>query len=88
MPVECQTRFSVCKEIWKTNGHSLVLDLKRSGSVKVKTVHKEHETKMAERMLQKVDAQFSVLQVHCPEVESEAKDMETVDTLCSRFGND
>ena len=52
MPGECQTRFSVCKkDLEKDNGHFLVLVPKRSGTVSVKTVHKEYGDNMAEGML-------------------------------------
>ena len=67
------------RDLEKDNGHSLVLVLKRSGTVSVKTVHKEKGTIWQKGCCwnsQKVDVQFSVLQVHCPEVDSEAKDME------------
>ena len=40
---QCQTHFSVCKkDLEKDNGLTLVLVLKRSGTVSVKTVHKEY----------------------------------------------
>ena len=63
----------------KDNGHSLVLVSKRSGILWKKTVHKESGTNWRKRCWlnsQKADVQFSVLQVRCPEVDSEAKDME------------
>ena len=80
MPGECQTRFSVCKKILeKDNGHFLVLVPRRSGTVSVKTVHKEYVTIWLKGCCwnsQKVIVQFSALRAHCPEVDSEAKDME------------
>ena len=39
------------RDLERDNGHSLVLVLRRSGSVSVKTVHKELWDKIAERML-------------------------------------
>ena len=63
----------------KDNGHLLVLDLKRSGTVSVNTVHKEYGTTLLKGCWcnsQKADVQFSALQVHCPEVNSKAKEME------------
>ena len=59
--------------------HLLVLVLKRGGAVSVKTVHKEYGTIWLKRCCwnsQKADVQFSVLQVHCPDVDSKAKTME------------
>ena len=41
----------VQEDLEKDNGHSLVLDLRKSGTLSVKTVHKESGTKLAERML-------------------------------------
>ena len=43
--------FCMQEDLEKDNGHSLVLVLKRSGTVSVKTVHKEYWDNMAERML-------------------------------------
>ena len=62
----------------KDNGHSLVLVLKRSGTVSVKTVHKEYGTILLKECWwnsQKADVQFSALRPLCPEVNSKAKDM-------------
>ena len=39
------------KDVEQDNGHLLVLVLKRSGTVSVKTVHKEYWNNIAERML-------------------------------------
>ena len=64
---------------FKDNGHSLVLVLKRSGTLSVKTVHKEYGTIWLKEYCwswQKVNVQFSALRAHCPEVDSKAKDME------------
>ena len=66
------------EDLEKDNGHSLVLDLKRSGTLSKKTVHKEFGTKLQKGCCWKslrVDVQFSVLRLHCPEVDSKAKDM-------------
>ena len=66
-------------DLEKDNGHSLVLFPKRSGTVSVKTVHKEHGTIWLKECCwnsQKADVQFSALRAHCPEVDSRAKDME------------
>ena len=66
------------QEDWeKDNGHSLVLVLKRSGTLSKKTVHKEFGDKIAQRIWisLRADVQFSALQVHCPEVDSKAKVM-------------
>ena len=60
-------------------GHLLVLVLKRSGTVSVKTVHNEYGTILLKGCWwnsQKADVQFSALQAQCPEVNSKAMDME------------
>ena len=57
----------------------------------MKTVHMEYGTLLLKGCWlnsQKADVQFSALRAHCPEVNSKAKDMEHVDSLCSRFEND
>ena len=59
------------KDLEKDNGHLLVLVLRKSGTLSVKTVHKEFGTKLQKG----ADVQFSVLRLHCPEVNSKAKDM-------------
>ena len=67
------------RDLEKDNGRSLVLVLKRSGTVSVKTVHKEYGTILLKGCWwnsQKADVQFSALWAHCPEVDSKAKDME------------
>ena len=68
------------KDLQKDNGHRLVLVLKRSGTVSVKTVHKEYGTIWLKGCCwtsQKVILQFSALyKSHSPEVNSKAKDME------------
>ena len=67
------------KDFEKDNGHLLVLVLKRSGTVSVKTVQKEYGTTSPKECWwnsQKADVQFSVLRAHCPEVNSKAKDTE------------
>ena len=66
------------EDLEKDNGHLLVLVLKRSGTVSVKTVHMEYGTICLQGCCwnsQKVIVQFSALRVHRPEVDSEAKDM-------------
>ena len=53
--------FCMQRDLEKDNGHSLVLALKRSGTVSVKTVHKEHGTIWLKGCCwnsQKVDVQF------------------------------
>ena len=67
------------EDLEKDNGHLLVLVLRKSGTVSVKTVHKEYGTIWLKGCCwnsQKVDVQFSSLRAHCPEVDSKAKDME------------
>ena len=67
------------KDLEKDTGHLLVLVLKRSGTVSVKTVHKEYGTIWLKGCCwnsQKVIVQFSALRAHCPEVDSKAKVME------------
>ena len=66
------------RDLEKDNGHSLVLVLRKSGTRSVKTVHKEYGTIWQKGCCwnsQKAGTQFSVLQVHCPEVDSKAKVM-------------
>ena len=51
----------------------------KSGTLSVKIVHKESWTIWRKECcwnLQKADVQFSVLRLHCPEVNSKAKDVE------------
>ena len=70
---------SMQKDLEKGHEHLLVPDLKRSATVSVKTVHKKYGTIWLKRCCwnsQKVIVQFSALRAHCPEVDSEAKDME------------
>ena len=67
------------EDLEKDNGHLLVLVLRKSGTLSVKTVHKESGTKLQKGCcwnLLRADVQFSVLRPHCPEVNSKAKDME------------
>ena len=68
----------VQRDLEKDNRHSLVLVPKRSGTASVETVHKEYGTKLQKgccfyAMIANVH--FSVLRLHCPEVNSKAKDM-------------
>ena len=61
------------------NGHLLVLVLRKSGTLSVKIVHKENGIIWRKGCCwnsHKADIPFSVLQVHCPEVDSKAKVME------------
>ena len=79
----------------KDNGHSLVLVPKRSGILWKKTVHKESWTNWRKRCwlnLRRADVHFSVLRLHCPEVNSEANGklsihfaavQETIETIFS-----
>ena len=66
---------SMRKDFHRDNGHSLVLDQKRSGTLSVKTVHKENGTiwRKGDRI---ADTQFSVPRVRCPEERSKAKVVE------------
>ena len=62
------------------NGHSLVQVPRRGGILWKRTVHKEFGTISRKRCclnLPKAHVQFSVQRPHCPEVDSEAKDMES-----------
>ena len=80
------------KRLEKDNGHSLVLVPRKSGLLSVKIVHKVNGTKWWKGCSwnsQKADVQFSVLQVHCPEVDLKAKDMKncryTTQPIWTRF---
>ena len=67
------------EDLEKDNGHSLVLVLRKRGTLSVKTVHKESGTKLQKGCCWnslRADVQFSVLRLHYPEVNSKAKDME------------
>ena len=67
------------RDLENDNGHSLVLVLRRSGTLSVKTVHKEYGTILLQGCWwnsQKADVQVSAILGHCPEVNSKAKDME------------
>ena len=66
------------EDLEKDNGHSLVLVLRKSGSLSKKTVYKESGTKLQKGCCWsslRADVQFSVLRLHCPEVILKAKDM-------------
>ena len=66
------------EDLEKDNGHLLVLVLRKSGTVSVKTVHKEYGTIWRKGCCWnslKADVHFSVPRLHCPEVNSKAKDM-------------
>ena len=66
-------------DLEKDNGHSLALVLRKSGTLSVRTVHKESGTISRRRCCwnsPKADVRFPVPRPHCPEVNSEAKDME------------
>ena len=74
----------------KDSGHLLVLVLRKSRLLSMKTVHIEHGTVLLKECWlnsQKADVQFSALRAHCPNVNSKATTWKHVDTLCSRFGN-
>ena len=80
------------KDLEKDKGHSLVPVLKRSGIATVKTAHKEYGTIWLKGCCwnsQKVIVQFSALRAQCPEVDSEAKDMDncryTMQSICKRL---
>ena len=65
------------EDLEKDNGHLLVQVLKRSGILVKRIVHKEFGITSRKRCCwnsQRADVQFSVLQLHCPEVNSKAKD--------------
>ena len=80
------------EDLEKDNGHSLVLVLRRSGTLSKKTVLKENGTKWRKGCCwnsQRADVQFSVLRPHCPDfILKKQRTRWTVDTLCSRPGND
>ena len=66
------------EDLEKDNDHSLVLVLRKSGTLSKRTVHKEFGTKLQKGCCWnslRADVQFSVQQLHCPEVNSKAKDM-------------
>ena len=83
------------EDLEKDNGHSLVLVLRRSGTLSKKTVLKENGTKWRKGCCwnsQRADVQFSVLRPHCPEVILKSKgrcelsihyaaDQETIETI-------
>ena len=82
-------------DLEQDNGHSLVLVLRKSGTLSKKTVHKESGTKLQKGCCWnslRVDVQYSVLRLHCPEVNSKSKrhgklsihcaaDQETIETI-------
>ena len=74
------------------NGHSLVLVLRKSAPLSVRTVHKESWAKLQKGCCWnslRADVELSVLRPHCPEVNSKKqRTWKTIDTLCSRPGND
>ena len=59
------------EDLEKDNGHSLVLVLKRSGTLSKKTVHQEFVTNLQKKRCcwnsLRADVQFSALRLHCPE---------------------
>ena len=78
------------EDLEKVNGRLSVLVLRRSGTVSMKTVHKENGTILLKGWWnsQKADVQFSALRALCPEVNSKKqRTWTTVHTLCSRPGN-
>ena len=73
------------------NGHSLVPVQRKSGTPSKRTVHKESGTISRRRCWwnsPKADVRFSVLRLHCPEVNSEAKDMENCRFILVPLRND
>ena len=67
------------EDLEQDNGHLMGLVLKRSGTVSVKIVPQREWTIRRRKCYcnsQKANIQFSVVQVHCPEVDSKAKVME------------
>ena len=72
MPGECQNRFSVCKEIWKNDSEKKWYCISEDSPQGV-------WDNMAERMLLEFaesGCPIFPLRAHCPEADSEAKDME------------
>ena len=83
------------EDLEKDNGHSLFIFLRKSGTPSKKTVHKEFGTKLQKRCCRnslRLDVQFSVLRLHCPEFNSKNKrhgklsihyaaDQETIETI-------
>ena len=70
---------SMKRDSEQDNGHSLVLVLRKSGTLSKRTVHKEFGTKLQKGCCWnslRADDQFSVLRLHFPDVNSKAKDME------------
>ena len=88
--------FCIQRDVEKDNGHSLVLVLKRSGTLSVKTVHKESGTKWRKgchRNSQKVVVQFQCYTSPLSRGRLRSKghgklsihssaDLETVETIC------
>ena len=67
------------RDLEQDTGHSSDLDQRKSGTLLVKTVHKENGTELQSKWcwhLQKADIQSSEPRVHCPEDSSEAKAVE------------
>ena len=59
------------EDLQKDNGHSLVLVLRKNGTLSVKTVHKESGTKLQKGCCWnslRADVHFSVIRLHCPKV--------------------
>ena len=67
----------------KDNGHLLVLVLRKSGTVSVKTVHKEYGTELLKGCWLNSQRYEPVVQRST----QKQRTWKTVDTLCSRFGN-
>ena len=66
-------------DLEQNNGHFLVLVQRKSAILSVKIIHNENGTMWRKRCCwnsQQANVQFSVLQVHCRDVDSKAKDME------------
>ena len=64
------------EDLEKDNGHSLVLVLRKSGTLSVRTVHKGSGTKLQKGCCWnslRADVQFSVPRLHCPEGQLKSK---------------
>ena len=91
MSGKCSTRIFVCKKIWKGQWSFIGPGSEKSGTLPKKTVHKESGTKLQKGCCWnslRADVRFSVLRLHCPVINSKAKDMvncrydqETIETI-------
>ena len=80
------------EDLEKDNGHSLVLVLKRNGTLSKRTVHKEFGTKIAEKMLLEfAESGCPIFRATTPLSRGQLKSKghgKTVFSLCSQPGND